>query len=114
MRFRLLGPLEVRVGDEWKGIGAPKWRAVLAALLINAGQIVSSDALTDEVWGATPPAKANNLISIYVLRLRRLLGDTDSSLLVTRAPGYQLRVAATDTDALRFEAMVRDGRRVFG
>jgi DNA-binding SARP family transcriptional activator/Tfp pilus assembly protein PilF len=114
MKFRLLGPLEVRVGDDWKGIGAPKWRSVLAALLINAGQIVSADALINEVWGDDPPAKAANLISIYVLRLRRLLGDADSSLLVTRAPGYQLRVAATDTDALLFEAMVRDGRRVFG
>jgi DNA-binding SARP family transcriptional activator/Tfp pilus assembly protein PilF len=114
MKFRLLGPLEVRVGEDWKGIGAPKWRSVLAALLINAGQIVSADALINEVWGDDPPAKAANLISIYVLRLRRLLGDADSSLLVTRAPGYQLRVAATDTDALLFEAMVRDGRRVFG
>jgi DNA-binding SARP family transcriptional activator/Tfp pilus assembly protein PilF len=114
MKFRLLGPLEVRVGDDWKGIGAPKWRSVLAALLINAGQIVSADALIYEVWGDAPPAKAANLISIYVLRLRRLLGDADSGLLVTRAPGYQLRVAAADTDALLFEAMVRDGRRVFG
>jgi DNA-binding SARP family transcriptional activator len=114
MRFRLLGPLEVRVGDDWKGIGAPKWRSVLAALLINAGQIVSAETLIDEVWGDDRPAKAANLISIYVLRLRRLLGDADSSLLVTRAPGYQLKVAAADTDALRFEAMVRDGRRVFG
>jgi DNA-binding SARP family transcriptional activator len=50
MRFRLLGPLEVRAGDDWKGIGAPKWRSVLAALLINAGQIVSADALINEVW----------------------------------------------------------------
>jgi len=114
MKFRLLGPLEVRVGDDWKGIGAPKWRSVLAALLINAGQIVSAETLINEVWGDAPPAKAVNLISIYVLRLRRLLGDPDSSLLVTRAPGYQLRVAATDTDALLFEAMVRDGRQVFG
>src|SRR6202161_3143229 len=114
MKFRLLGPLEVRVGEEWKGSGAPKWRSVLAALLINAGQIVSADALINEVWGDVPPAKAANLISIYVLRLRRLLGDADSSLLVTRAPGYQLRVAAADTDALLFEAVVRDGRRGAG
>src|ERR1035437_6739878 len=109
MRFRLLGPLEVRAGDDWRGIGAPKWRSVLAALLINAGQIVSAETLINEVWGDAPPAKAANLISIYVLRLRRLLGDADSGLLVTRAPGYQLRVAAADT-----EALVRDGRRVFG
>jgi DNA-binding SARP family transcriptional activator len=113
MRFRLLGPLEVRVGEEWRGIGAPKWRSVLAALLVEAGQVVSADALINEVWGDAPPARAANLISIYVLRLRRLMGDADSSLLVTRAPGYLLRVAAEDTDALLFEAMVRDGRRAF-
>jgi DNA-binding SARP family transcriptional activator/Tfp pilus assembly protein PilF len=113
MRFRLLGPLEVRAGDDWKGIGAPKWRSVLAALLINAGQIVSADALINEVWQDDPPAKAANLISIYVLRLRRLMDSADSGLLVTRAPGYQLRVTSADTDALLFEAMLRDGRRAF-
>ena len=43
MRFRLLGPLEIRAGEDWLGIGAPKWRAVLAALLINAGQIVPAE-----------------------------------------------------------------------
>jgi len=113
MRFRLLGPLEVRAGEEWRGIGAPKWRSVLAALLIDAGQIVSADALINEVWGDAPPARAANLISIYVLRLRRLMEDADSRLLVTRAPGYQLQVTSSDTDALLFEAMVRDGRRAF-
>ena len=113
VRFRLLGPLEVRAGEDWRGIGAPKWRSVLAALLINPGQIVSADALINEVWGNDPPARAANLVSIYVLRLRRLLDDADSGLLVTRAPGYQLLVTASDTDALLFEAMVRDGRRAF-
>ena len=111
MRFRLLGPLEVRAGEEWRGIGAPKWRSVLAALLINAGQIVPADVLINEVWRDAPPAKAGNLISIYVLRLRRLMGDTDSTLLVTRAPGYQLRIAAGDSDAQLFEALVDQGRR---
>jgi DNA-binding SARP family transcriptional activator len=113
VRFRLLGPLEVRAGEDWRGIGAPKWRSVLAALLINPGQIVSADALINEVWGDAPPARAANLISIYVLRLRRLLEDADSGLLVTRAPGYQLLLTPSDTDALVFEAMVRGGRRAF-
>jgi DNA-binding SARP family transcriptional activator len=111
MRFRLLGPLEVRAGEDWQGIGAPKWRSVLAVLLIRAGQIVPADVLINEVWGDAPPAKATNLISIYVLRLRRLLEDADSTLLVTRAPGYQLRIGAADSDVQVFEAMVRDGRR---
>ena len=113
MRFRLLGPLEIRDGEDWRGIGAPKWRSVLAALLINAGQIVSADVLINEVWGETPPAKAGNLISIYVLRLRRLLGDTDSTLLVTRAPGYLLRLAPEDTDVQVFETLVHEGRRAY-
>jgi DNA-binding SARP family transcriptional activator/Tfp pilus assembly protein PilF len=111
MKFRLLGPLEVRAGDEWRGIGAPKWRAVLATLLINPGQVVSTDTLISAVWGEAAPAKAANLISIYVLRLRRLLSDSDSSILVTRAPGYLLRVDPREVDAQLFEAMVRDGRR---
>jgi DNA-binding SARP family transcriptional activator len=113
MRFRLLGPVEVRVGEDWRGIGAPKWRSVLAALLIHPGQIVSADTLISEVWRDDPPARAANLVSIYVLRLRRLMDDPDGHVLVTRAPGYQLRVAAEDTDALLFEAMVRDGRQAY-
>ena len=113
MRFRLLGPVEVRVGEDWRGIGAPKWRSVLAALLIHPGQIVSADTLIGELWRDEPPARAANLVSIYVLRLRRLMDDPDGHLLVTRAPGYLLRVAGDDTDALLFEAMVRDGRRAF-
>jgi DNA-binding SARP family transcriptional activator len=113
MRFRLLGPLEIRADEDWQGIGAPKWRSVLAALLINAGQIVPADILINEVWGETPPAKAGNLVSIYVLRLRRLLGDTDSTLLVTRAPGYLLRLAPGDTDAQVFETSFRQGGRAY-
>jgi DNA-binding SARP family transcriptional activator len=113
MRFRLLGPVEVRAGEDWRGIGAPKWRSVLAALLIHPGQIVSADTLIGELWRDEPPARAANLVSIYVLRLRRLMDDPDGHLLVTRAPGYLLRVAGDDTDALLFEAMVREGRRAF-
>src|SRR6516162_7882614 len=113
MRFRLLGPLEIRAAADWRGIGAPKWRSLLAALLINAGQVVPADVLVNEVWGDTPPVNSGNLISIYVLRLRRLLGDTDSTLLVTRSPGYLLRLSPGDTDAQVFEEMVREGRRSY-
>ena len=48
-----------------------------------------------------------------MLRLRRLLGDTDSTLLVTRAPGYLLRLAPGDTDAQVFETLVREGGRAY-
>jgi DNA-binding SARP family transcriptional activator/tetratricopeptide (TPR) repeat protein len=111
MRFRLLGPLEVRAGEDWRGIGAPKWRSVLAVLLIKAGEVVPVDVLISEVWRDAPPTRAVNLVSIYVLKLRRLLDDADGSILRTRAPGYQLRLSAADTDVQVFETLVQDGRR---
>ena len=85
MRFRLLGPLEVWAGEDWQRVGAEKYGPVLAALLIKAGQIVPTDVLISEVWGDQPPAGlAARAISTYMLRLRRLLGDTDGS-----RPGHQ-------------------------
>src|SRR6185437_15143454 len=66
--------------------------------------------LMDELWGDEPPDTAKNLISIYVLRLRRLLGDADGKLLAYRSPGYVLNLADGDLDAHRFESLVTDGR----
>ena len=37
-RFRILGPLEAWNGQEWALVSAPKWRALLATLLISPGQ----------------------------------------------------------------------------
>ena len=104
VRFRILGPLEFWTGQDWGGIGAPKWRSLLAALLVNRGQAVSADRLIAELWGDDPPASAPNLLSVYVLRLRRVIGDPEGSVLATRAPGYQLRLSADDLDARSFEA----------
>src|SRR6201992_3836817 len=111
MRFRMLGPLEVQTGEDWTPICAPKWRAVLARLLLAAGQIVPTDTLIDEVWGDDPPARASNMISIYVLRLRRFIGDHEGQLLRTRSPGYQLRIGPDDLDTQRFTVLLRQGQQ---
>jgi DNA-binding SARP family transcriptional activator len=111
MRFRILGPLEVQTPEGWAPIGAAKWRAVLARLLLNAGQIVSTDTLIDELWVDAPPARAANLVSIYVLRLRRFIGDTDGQLLRTRSPGYQLRLEPDDLDMQRFGILMAQGQQ---
>jgi len=111
VRFRILGPVEFWTGQAWAGIGAPKWRSLLAALLINAGQVVSTDRLIHEIWDDKPPARANNLVSIYVLRLRQLIGDERGEVLRTRAPGYQIALEPGDLDATRFDALVREARQ---
>ena len=111
MRFRMLGPLEVQTGEDWTSIGAPKWRALLARLLLAAGQIVPTSTLIDEVWGGDPPARASNMVSIYVLRLRRFIGDHEGQLLRTQAPGYQLRISQDDLDTQRFTLLLRQGQQ---
>lgn len=108
--FRLLGPLEVQTPDGWQGIGALKWRTLLGALLLRHGQVVATECLIDELWGDAPPSGARKLVSGYVLRLRRMIGDPDGLVLVTRPPGYQLLVARCDLDVGQFEDLLVSGR----
>ena len=86
MRFRLLGPLEVRAGEDWREIGPPKAFGPGGAADRPRADL-PADTLIGEVWRDAPLARVANLISIYVLRPRRLLDDADSPRLVTRAPG---------------------------
>ncbi len=110
MLLRVLGPVEVRTGQGWRGIGAPKWRALLAALLLGRGTVVSVDGLINELWPSGPPAAARKLVSGYAARVRSLLGDGDGAVLVTRQPGYVLLVDRPDVDAWRFEDQLAAGR----
>src|SRR5262245_21684291 len=55
VRFHLLGPVELVVDDVPVSLGPPKQRAVIAALLVDAGTPVSPEALIDRVWGDAPP-----------------------------------------------------------
>ena len=110
MRFRILGPLEVWSDGRWTAVSASKWRSLLACLLLRPGHLYSTESLILELWGDRPPAKATNLVSIYVHKLRRLIGDPEGRVLVSRAPGYLLRVGPGDVDFQEFESLVADGR----
>jgi DNA-binding SARP family transcriptional activator len=111
MRFRILGHLEVRGPDGWTAISAAKWRSLLGCLLVRPGQLVPTESLIFELWGDNPPSTANNMVSIYVHRLRKeVLGDAEGRILVHRAPGYLLRVAPGDVDIQVFDSLVAEGR----
>ena len=106
----MLGPLEVQTERGWTWVRAPKWRTVLAVLLLNPGQVVSTDRLIAEVWPGKPPRTATNLVSVYVHRLRGLIGEGEGQILVTRAPGYQIMIAPEDLDTQRFAALTAEAR----
>jgi DNA-binding SARP family transcriptional activator len=108
MDFRLLGPLEVVERDRPLKLGGLKQRSLLAILLLEANELVSTDRLIDKLWGATPPATCAKSIQVYVSRLRKQLGN---SRLATHAPGYMLRVEASELDLARFEQLADEARR---
>ena len=108
VEFRILGPFEVVEHDQPVVLGGPKQRALLVALLLHRGEVVSIDRLIDELWGERPPATAAKTLQVYVSNLRKALGD---GLLVTRGHGYLLQSAPGQLDLDRFEVLVGEGRQ---
>src|ERR1700730_8855760 len=100
MEFRLLGPLEVLADDLMFVPSAQKVRALLAILLLHANELVSADKLIEDLWSGEPPASAAKVLQTYVSQLRKALG---AERIVTRSPGYFLRVDEDELDRARFE-----------
>jgi DNA-binding SARP family transcriptional activator len=105
MDFRLLGPLEVVEHGRSLVLGGTKQRALLALLVLHAGEVVATERLIDELWGESPPATVAKSIHVYVSRLRGQLGE---DRIVTRRPGYALRADLAEIDLARFEALVAE------
>jgi DNA-binding SARP family transcriptional activator/WD40 repeat protein len=112
VEFCALGPLGVVVDGQPVPLGSPKLRTVLAALLVDANSVVSSDRLIDVLWGDDPPMTAKATLQKLVYRLRLLVepNQEPDRLLVTRAPGYVLLVGPEEYDAARFENWLRTAR----
>ncbi|MEV0589608.1 BTAD domain-containing putative transcriptional regulator [Nonomuraea sp. NPDC050310] len=110
MEFRLLGPIEVWDGTQQVPLGGPKPRALLAALLLEAGHVVSVDRLVDLVWGERAPGTARGQVQTYVSALRQALGSA-GELIETRPPGYRVRLDGASLDLHAFERLVADGRQ---
>jgi DNA-binding SARP family transcriptional activator len=111
MDFRILGPLEVLDKDGRVALGGDKQRALLALLLVNAGETLSTDRLIDELWGEHPPATAAKTVQVHISRLRKALASSDSDgVVVTREHGYQLDIDPERLDSRRFERLLGEGR----
>ncbi|GGX12321.1 AfsR/SARP family transcriptional regulator [Streptomyces lomondensis] len=94
--------------DTARAIGSPKTRVLLAALLLDAGRVVSVESLKDALWGGTPPVSAQASLHNHVARLRRLLADPER--LRTAPSGYVLRVDEGELDVHVFDAHVAAAR----
>jgi DNA-binding SARP family transcriptional activator len=109
--IRVLGPLEVEGDRGSLALGGQKQRALLGLLVMNAGRVVATDKLLDELWGEHPPRTAATSLQNMVSQLRKTLGRDRVD---TCAPGYRLNVSPEETDLGRFDRLVRDAGELRG
>lgn len=113
MDYLLLGTMTVTADGQVLNLGGFRQRAVLAALLLSADRTVDVDALTEQVWGASPPPKPVASLRAYVANLRRILADdVRRDRVVTDGRGYRLRLGSDRLDTRLFEAQVGQGKRL--
>ncbi|MFB9200155.1 BTAD domain-containing putative transcriptional regulator [Nonomuraea spiralis] len=108
MRVGLLGPFEVR-NPQGAMVEVPgvRLRALLAALALEPGRIVTRARLVDWIWGQRPPADEVNALQALVSRLRRVLPE---GVIEADSGGYRLAVPSDAVDVCRFEHLVGQAR----
>jgi DNA-binding SARP family transcriptional activator len=103
---RILGSTEVWWDGAQVPLGGGRARALVAALALRPGRVVSRGGLAESVWGADAAGAQAGRLDVQVSRLRRALRDAgaDPQLIQTTGPGYRLAVAAEAVDAFAAEA----------
>ncbi|MDO0924957.1 BTAD domain-containing putative transcriptional regulator [Streptomyces sp. TG1A-8] len=113
MQFFLLGPLEATSNGRQLPLGGTKQRLALALLLLRHNSLVPVGQLTDALWPGDVPVSARKMLHNAVSGLRKSLSgdaDEDPPLLLTRSPGYLLRVAPGAIDLVRFQDLAAQGQ----
>ncbi|WP_198348039.1 BTAD domain-containing putative transcriptional regulator [Plantactinospora sp. KBS50] len=88
---------------------------MLAALAVDAGTPVSSEALADRVWGMAAPEGSRSSLYAHVARLRRALSEADDDGegpigLIRHDDGYLLNIDRRLVDHHRFQELVEVSR----
>jgi tetratricopeptide (TPR) repeat protein len=115
VEFRLLGPVEVWAGGRLVDVGQPRQRSVLAALLVDAGRLVTLEALVDRVWGERTPNGAHHALYSHVARVRRALAQASAAdgttvRLLRHSGGYLLDIDPDRVDLHRLRRLVEQAR----
>ncbi|WCD89405.1 Regulatory protein AfsR [Streptomyces xanthophaeus] len=109
--FRILGPLQVTGRSGPVRIPPGRQEVILAALLLEANRVVSTDYLVDLIWDDEPPDTARTQVQICVSRLRKLFTKAGiAAAITTRPPGYVLKTEGDLVDAALFARKVADAR----
>jgi DNA-binding SARP family transcriptional activator len=94
----VLGPLKVRRNGVDLKVPSGKTSELLVRLALDAGTVVRTDRLLEDLWGDAAVTTRRNTLQSKVTMLRRALGDP--SLLAGADGGYVLAVDPSGVDAL--------------
>ncbi|MFW5473055.1 BTAD domain-containing putative transcriptional regulator [Knoellia sp. CPCC 206450] len=119
VQVSVLGATALHGSDGPVEIAARKRRALLAALALDLGPVVSADRLVALMWGDEAPPGAYGTLHSYVSGLRRLLepglaARAKPTVLLTSDEGYRLALPRDAVDATAFADEVRSRHRVLG
>jgi DNA-binding SARP family transcriptional activator/Tfp pilus assembly protein PilF len=110
VRWCVLGEVAVHVDGRAIDLGHARQRCVLACLLVEVNRAVPVDELLERVWADRQPQRAFNVLSSYVSRLRRILGQVPEFALSRERTGYLLTVDPLAVDLHRFRDLVAKAR----
>src|SRR5689334_25413536 len=109
MGIAVLGPLQV--DGQANGL-SPRDRVVLSALVVRAGEPVSTEALADALWrGGDLPRTWSKVLQGCVVRLRKVLG---TAAIVSAAHCYRLALTDEELDHRMFERLLDRARDTLG
>jgi SARP family transcriptional regulator, regulator of embCAB operon len=112
VRYKILGPLRLTGAEGPLHVSARKIEILLTVLLIRSERVVTVSELFAEIWVDELPRQATAALYVYVSQLRKLLSrlpGSDSEI-VTRSPGYVLRLGSDEIDLHLFQRHVTQGR----
>lgn len=116
MEVKVLGPLTVHRDGERLEFGGPREQAVLACLVIHAGEVVRTETLIRGVWSVDEqPEIPVDAVRTSVRRLRAVLEPdrprgAPSLQLRTAQGGYLLDLACERVDSHQFDEMLGRAR----
>ncbi|MEU8693105.1 BTAD domain-containing putative transcriptional regulator [Streptomyces sp. NPDC048665] len=105
MRFGVLGPLHAQITGREVRLDGPRQAKMLAALLVDANDVVAMERLVAVMWDEEAPATAVRQVQDALSGLRRNLAacGAPASLISTRRGGYQIHLATDQLDLLEFD-----------
>jgi DNA-binding SARP family transcriptional activator len=120
LRLMLLGPVSANVDGRTVELGPPQRRAVLAVLLLSAGQAVPIASIVNSLWASNPPRTAIAAVQVHVHHLRQVLehddlADEHPPRLITHnshassSVSYAIHAAPHQVDIVQFRHLVERG-----